>query len=132
MKHLLDTHVLVWWLAGDRKLRREHTRVLERSERTGTPVGISAITLWEIAKLVEHGRIALDRAVDEALSEIEASPVISIVPINARIAVESTRLGARFPSDPVDQLIAATARCLGLTLLTADERIISAAVVSTA
>jgi PIN domain nuclease of toxin-antitoxin system len=107
VKHLLDTHVLVWWLAGDRKLRREHTRVLERSERTRTPVGISAITLWEIAKLVEHGRIALHRAVDEALSEIEASPVISIVPIDARIAVE---VGASARGSPPIQSISSSLR----------------------
>ena len=131
MKHLLDTHVLVWWLAGDKKLRREHAKILQRSEQAGTSVGISAISLWEIAKLVERGRVVLDQAVDEALSAVEANSFLHVVPVSARIAVESTRLGANFPSDPVDQLIAATARCLGLTLLTVDERIIKASVVST-
>jgi PIN domain nuclease of toxin-antitoxin system len=41
-------------------------------------------------------------------------------------------LGANFPKDPVDQLIAATARCHELRLMTADERIISSGVVSIA
>jgi PIN domain nuclease of toxin-antitoxin system len=48
------------------------------------------------------------------------------------VAVESTRLGARFHSDPIDQVIVATARCHGLTLLTVDERIIESGVVAVA
>jgi len=131
VKHIVDTHVLVWWLTEDRKLRKEHSKILERAERSATRVGVSAMTLWEIAKLVEIGHIELDQSVDEALEHVESSALFDILPLTARIAVESTRLGAGFPSDPVDQIVAATARCIGLTLLTADERIIDSGVVST-
>lgn len=89
------------------------------------------MTLWEIAKLVEIGHIELDQSVDEALEQVESDALFAVLPLTARIAVESTRLGARFPSDPVDQILAATARCHGLTLLTVDERIIDSGVVST-
>jgi PIN domain nuclease of toxin-antitoxin system len=124
--------VLIWWLTNEHKLTREQLRVLERAEQSATAVGVSAISLWEIAKLVERGRLELTQAVDEALAQLESSAFFEIIPISARIAVESTRLGARFPQDPVDQLIAATARCLALTLLTSDEHIIEAGVVATA
>ena len=50
--------------------------------------------------------------------------------LTGRIAAESTRLGSAFPNDPADQLIAATARCHGLMLLTADERIVESGVVA--
>lgn len=130
MKHLLDTHVAVWWLTDDRRLTRAHARVLERAERSGTPVGLSAISLWEIAKLVERRRIELDQTIDESLAELDAHPGFTVLPLSARIAVESTRLGARFPSEPVDQIIAATARCHALTLLTVDERIIESGAVA--
>lgn len=130
MKHLLDTHVLIWWLTDDRKLPRAHARLLERCERSATPVGLSAMSLWEIAKLAERGRIELTQSVDESVEQLEASPFINIVPLTGRVAIESTRLGARFHSDPVDQIIVATARCHGLTLLTADERIIESGVVA--
>lgn len=132
MKYLLDTHVVVWWLTDDRKLRKDHARLLERAERSGASVGLSAISLWEIAKLVERGRLALSVSVDECLDQLETSAAITILPLTARVAVESTRLGARFHSDPIDQIIAATARCHALTLLTADERIIESGVVATA
>jgi PIN domain nuclease of toxin-antitoxin system len=130
MKHLLDTHVLIWWLTDDRKLPKAHARLLERSERSQTPVGLSAMSLWEIAKLAERGRIELTQSVDESLEQLEASPFISVLPLTGRVAIESTRLGARFHADPVDQIIVATARCHGLTLLTADERIIDSGVVA--
>lgn len=130
MKHLLDTHVVVWWLLDDRRLSREHARVLAGAERRGVTVGLSAMSLWEIAKLVERGRIELDRTVDDSLAALESHPTLTIIPLSASVAVESTRLGARFPSDPVDQIIAATARCHGLTLLTADERIIGSGAVA--
>ena len=130
MKYLLDTHVLIWWLTDDRKLSKGHATLLERSERSATPVGLSAMSLWEIAKLVERGRIELTQSVDDSLDQLETSAFITILPLTGRVAVESTRLGARFHADPVDQIIVATARCHALTLLTVDERIIDSGVVA--
>ncbi len=131
MKYLLDTHVVIWWLMDDRKLPKEHARLLDRSERSGTTVGLSAISLWEIAKLVERGRLELTQSVDDSLEQLETSAFITILPLTGRVAIESTRLGARFHSDPIDQVIAATARCHGLTLLTVDDRIIESGIVAT-
>jgi PIN domain nuclease of toxin-antitoxin system len=130
VKYLLDTHVVIWWLTDDRKLAKEHARLLERSERSGTPVGLSALSLWELAKLVERGRLELTQSIDDSLEQLETSAFITILPLDARVAIESTRLGARFHADPIDQVIAATARCHGLTLLTVDERIIESGVVA--
>ncbi len=130
MKYLLDTHVLIWWLTDDRKLSKKHATLLERSERSATPIGLSAMSLWEIAKLVERGRIELTQSVDDSLDQLETSAFITILPLTGRVAVESTRLGARFHADPVDQIIVATARCHALTLLTVDERIIDSGVVA--
>jgi PIN domain nuclease of toxin-antitoxin system len=130
VRHIADTHVVVRWLVDDRKLSREHVRVLERCERTGERVAMSAISLWEIAKLVERGRLELRQSLDESLGHIEASALFEVLPLTSRIAIESTRLGRVFPTDPVDQIIAATARCHGLVLLTSDERIIESGAVS--
>ena len=73
MRYLLDTHVVIWWLMDDRKLSKAHARTLERCERSGTPVGLSAISLWEIAKLVERGRLELTQSVDESVEQLETS-----------------------------------------------------------
>ena len=132
MTYLLDTHVVIWWLTDDRKLSKRHAKLLEQSERSGRVVGLSAISLWEIAKLVERERIELTQSVDDSLEQLETSAFVSILPLTGRVAIESTRLGARFHSDPIDQLIVATARCHGLALLTVDERIIESGVVAVA
>ena len=130
MKYLLDTHIALWWWMDDRKLPKEHAKLLERSERSGATVGLSAISLWEIAKLVERGRLRLTQSVDDSLEQLETSHLITVLPLTGRVAIESTRLGARFHSDPIDQIIAATARSHGLTLLTVDEQIIGSNLVA--
>lgn len=132
MKYLLDTHVAVWWLFNDRKLPKDHARLIERAQTAGTLVGISAISLWEIAKLGQADRLDMDETTSELLERIESSTLFTILPLTGKIALESTLLGARFPNDPGDQVIAATARCHGLTLLTADQRIIASGAVTVA
>ena len=127
---ILDTHVLLWWLADAGQLSPAQTRALERAEAAREPVAVASITLWEIAKLAERGRVRFDQTVDVVLEEIEQHPSLHIVPLDARIALESTRLGDRIPTDPADQLIVATARVHGLRLITADERIRSSKSVS--
>ena len=132
MRTLADTHVVLWWYFDDPKLPRSYGSQLEELERRGEQVGIADISLWEIAKLVEVGRLRLSVPVDTVLEDLERSPMFAILPLTARIAADSTRLGPRFPRDPADQLIAATARCNGLTLMTCDDRIREAKVVAIA
>ncbi len=120
---LLDTHVLVWWRIDPGRLSRAQTRLLGDLERRGIQNQISAITLWELVKMVERGRLQVDRPLDVWLGEIEEHPLLAVLPVTARIAAESVSLGDGFPRDPADQIIVATARCHGLALATADDRI---------
>ncbi len=120
---LLDTHILVWWRTTPEKLSPEQNRVLIGLEKRGQPAGISAITLWELAMMVERGRQEINVPLDIWLEEIESHPMLSVLPVSATVAVESVRLGDGFHRDPADQIIVATAHCHRLPLLTADERI---------
>lgn len=129
MKLLLDTHVLLWWLEDVDRLTREQKSRLDRAESAGERIGLSAISLWEIAKLVEKGRVRVKTSVDTLLHDLEIHPRLFICPLTASIALESTRLGSAVPSDPSDQIIVATARVHDLELVTADQRIRSAGVV---
>lgn len=118
---VLDTHVWVWWVQGEPRLPRNAVERIEQEEAAG--IGVSAISCWEIAKLVEHGRLALPLPVEEWLTTALSYPGMELVPISPRIAVESTQLPGEFHSDPADQIIVATARVLGCSLLTADHKI---------
>jgi PIN domain nuclease of toxin-antitoxin system len=133
LKYLLDTHVIVRWFLDSPKLSKAHRRICRDAEKSRmSGVGVSAISLWEIAKLAELRKLVLARSLDESLVSIETSPFVNVLPLTASIATESVRLGAKAPRDPADQLIIATARCHGITLLTEDEAILRSGLVPTA
>ncbi|MFZ1404008.1 MAG: PIN domain-containing protein [Anaerolineae bacterium] len=60
---VLDTHIWVWWVHGDERLSQTRAEIIETHE--ADVIGVSAISCWEIAKLVEYGRLELPCAVDE-------------------------------------------------------------------
>jgi PIN domain nuclease of toxin-antitoxin system len=124
MSLMLDTHILIWWLHDLSDRLNESQRVALRDAGKGlAPLTLSAITLWEIAMLVGRRRIFIAKTLDQLLDEIQSHPLLQILPLTKTIAAESVRLGEGFHKDPADQIIVATARCHGLTLITADERI---------
>ena len=119
----VDTHTLIWWLTGHERLTTAQAGALRRAEVRGDRVGVPAICFWEIAKLVERGRLELDMPVDDLFDEIADHPSVRVLELTPRIALESTRLCPGLQGDAADQLIAATARVHGLELVTADHRI---------
>ena len=86
-------------------------------------------SLWEIAKLAQIGRIRTPGSIEPFVESIEMHACFEVVGLTGKIAIESTRLGDAFPKDPFDQIIVATARVLGVALMTSDQRIIAANVV---
>ncbi len=123
ISYLLDTHILVWWLLDVHRLSKLQTGVLYELFQTNQPAGLSALSLRETAFMIQRGRIEVDASLDAWLDSIDSHPLLTILPLTAKIAAESVRLGDDFPNDPADQIIVATARCHNLTLITADERI---------
>lgn len=118
---VLDTHIWVWWVHGDAHLSQDHAALLRRHEPTG--LGVSAISCWEVAKLVEKGRLGLPRSVDEWMGLALGYPGLTLLPLEPEIAIESTRLPGSFHKDPADQIIVATARIHQCPLVTADDKI---------
>lgn len=120
---VLDTHIWVWWVHGDPSLTAVQERFIQEHEPDG--LGVSIISCWEVAKLVERGRLVLPCAVEDWLDQALTYPGIQLVPLTTPIVVDSTQLPSGFQKDPADQLIVSTARVHGCPLLTADEKIIS-------
>ncbi len=113
----LDTHILVYALSGSLKAVEQSLLLCHRWS-------VSAIVLWEIAKLVQIGRIDLDldaREVTRALSRVH------VWPLDLAVAQISTRLD--FRGDPADELIAATSIVHKVPLLTRDRVIRGSAMV---
>ena len=85
---------------------------------------VSAVVLWEIAKLVQLGRLDMDlddREIVRALSRIP------VWPLDLTVARASTRLD--FGGDPADEIIAATSVVHGVPLVTRDRAMRGSAVV---
>jgi PIN domain nuclease of toxin-antitoxin system len=118
---VLDTHIWVWWVHGDPRLTAAEQQTLAENESAG--LGVSVISCWEVAKLVEYKRLVLPGPTLDWLDQALAYPGVHLLDLSPRIVAESTELPGEFHRDPADQIIVATARVLGCTLMTADEKI---------
>lgn len=117
---VLDTHIWVWWVDGGSQLPSEYAAVLQAEAQNG--LGVAAISCWEVAKLVELGRLQLAVPVDRWLTQALQPPVL-LLPLSPEVAVDSTQLPGTFHRDPADQLIVATARFYDCPLVTLDREL---------
>ena len=120
---VLDTHVWVWWVHQDDRLPTKSRSFITQHETR--LIGISAISCWEVAKLVERGRLRLPLPADQWLHAALAYPGVKLLDLAPDIAADACNLPGTFHSDPADQIIVATARHHGSELVTMDQRILS-------
>jgi PIN domain nuclease of toxin-antitoxin system len=118
---LLDTHVLVRYAAGDRKLGKRAVIAIEKALRARTLL-VSAISFWEIAMLVGKGRLRLG-STPTAFRERSFAQGLREITVDGEIGIRSAEL-ASMHSDPADRLIVATAVLSGATLVTNDAQIL--------
>jgi PIN domain nuclease of toxin-antitoxin system len=122
VKLLLDTHVWIWSQEDPDRLGPRTKRLLVGAENENHVCTISTV---ELARLAATGAISVSLAlrewVDRALAAIQARTV----QISHAIALEAYALPEPFHKDPADRLLVAASRCHELTVLTADERILT-------
>jgi PIN domain nuclease of toxin-antitoxin system len=114
---LLDTHAWIWYAGDQSHLDRAELGALDGFDFENRPL-LSDFSLWEIATLVSLGRLTLDRPLDQWLSLAARPAVVRIFPFSVAVAVELAGLPDTFHRDPADRAIVATARALGLPVLT--------------
>ena len=124
-KLLLDTHVWIWLLNGDRQnLNAGILSALTAAGGSGL-LRVSAISLWEVAMLEAKGRIHIKMDCLDWLNAALSAPGVSLVPLTPEIAVSSAQLPGEFHGDPADRIIVATARIIDALVVTRDRRITS-------
>ncbi|MEK7474892.1 MAG: type II toxin-antitoxin system VapC family toxin [Candidatus Coatesbacteria bacterium] len=127
MTLLLDTHVWIWSLLDPGRLGAKTTRLLEDR---GNELWLSPISVWECLVLAGKGRLAIEQDPGEWVEEALRRAPMKEAPLTHEIALDSRRVDLPH-QDPADRLLAATARVMGLKLVTADDRLIKSPAVPT-
>jgi PIN domain nuclease of toxin-antitoxin system len=119
---VLETHRWVWWVDKNARLTQKHQDWIQQYQSQG--LGVSIIYCWEVAKLVELGRLTLSLAIDEWLAAALADPGVQQLELTIPIIIQSTKLTG-FHRHPADQIILATAKIHECLVLTADAKILA-------
>jgi PIN domain nuclease of toxin-antitoxin system len=119
VKLLLDTHIWIWSALDRKRLSGRVTRALDSAKNE---LWLSPISVWELLRLTEEGRVELDRPVERWIAEACAAGPLLDATLTREVAIESRNLPL-LHQDPADRFIMATARVYDLTLVTADQRL---------
>jgi len=112
---LLDTHVLLWWLANDARLSPSARRII--SDPTNR-VFVSAASAWEISIKRALGKLQAPPDLEAAAAQSH----LETLPISLKHAAAAGALPAHH-ADPFDRMLVAQAQLEGMTLLTHDRRL---------
>jgi PIN domain nuclease of toxin-antitoxin system len=118
---LLDTHVVIWLVAGDPKLSKRAEQAIDDARLGVAGLAISDFTLYEITLASRKKRIDVHISVESLLFELEQRFVV--LPITREVCMRTLSFPVTYPRDPADRIIGATALAHELTLVTADQAI---------
>lgn len=113
MRLLLDTHVFLWAVTGNRRLKSSARELLSQADA----VYVSAASIWEVAVKARLGKIEADA--DSLADAIDDSGFLQL-PVSARHAAAVAKLPLHH-TDPFDRLLLAQAFLEPLRLVTADK-----------
>ena len=126
LRLLLDTHIWLWSRLERARLSRRTVTALESPENE---LWLSPISIWEFAMLVEKGRLVLNVSVEAWIDEAMERMPTREAPATHEIALASRAVDLPH-KDPADRFLAATAKVMGLTLVTADGHLAEASDIS--
>ena len=117
MNLLLDTHIWIWSKSDPNRIGKHAAEELSRASNV---LWLSPVSVWEALALMQKGRIRTHDPlawVERAAEQLREAPLTQ----------EIVRTGFALPlphADPADRFLAATAKVLKLTLVTADQRLL--------
>jgi len=122
---LLDTHAWIFMVDDPKRLGRGAGRAIGKADR----LGVSAISMWELAMLVEKERLSLNRDLSEWIRDALGYPRIELLPLSPAVVATAHQMRGVLDGDPGDRIIVATAMVEGVKLVTKDGRITDSQIV---
>lgn len=116
---VLDTHIFLWMNIQQERLPAQIANAIQNE----TDLGLAAISLWEMAMLIQYGRVTIpDNSLTEWFAVVLNAPKLRVLPLSPEIAARSGAL--EMHGDPADRLIVATAVEYNCRLATVDDRLL--------
>jgi PIN domain nuclease of toxin-antitoxin system len=125
-KIVLDTETLITTLLSPQNLSEELKVVITKAQNNNN-LYIAAITLWQIAKLVQQKQLHVYARLSDFLNNITNIEGLNVIGLNSNIAAESTTLPEELNSDSVNAIIVASTREIAGTLISKNPKIIELA-----
>lgn len=119
---LLDTCAVIWRALEEKALSRAAKHAIEAASKNSS-LHIADLSLWEMAMLIKKGRLKIETSYLDFVTLVLASENYHVLPITAEISDTAVHLPADITADPADRIIAATAICHKLPLVTADKNL---------
>ncbi len=115
MQYLIDTHILLWWLAGDERLSAPAQEIIGKSDHI---IYVSSASLWEISIKKSLGKLQLNYDLEKVLKENDFT-ILSITQ-NHACSIEALPPHHR---DPFDRMLITQAMCEKIQLITHDKEL---------
>jgi len=122
MKYILDTHIWLWASIQPDRLSHRVAKILADPENE---LWLSPISIWELTILCRKGRFHVHPDIRTWVANTFSELRLTEAPLTAEVALAMSAMKFSH-GDPADHFLAATAKVFDLTLVTADERLISA------
>ena len=124
MNLLLDTHIWIWSQLDPARIGK---RVASQLSLTSNELWLSPVSVWEALALMQKGRVRVNDPltwVEQAADQMREAPLTQEI-VRTSFALPLTH------ADPADRFLAATAKVLKLTLVTADQRLLGLGEIAT-
>ena len=121
---LWDTCAAIW-IYEKARLAQAALDAMGTAHREGVPSYVSTITAWEVGMLASRGRLQLLIRPERWFANLFEVPGVRQADISPDLLIASSYLPGKPPRDPIDRIIAATARELGATLVTRDRALLA-------
>ncbi len=120
---LLDTCAVIWMVNSD-PTAQEINKILGLEFAEGRTVFVSPFSAWELGMLVRRGRLRLPARPEAVFAGVESAKGMALAAMPPTLLIASNWLPGEPPKDPADRIIIATARELGLKIVTRDRKIL--------